>query len=421
MNDIFSIVAILLLVLVSGFFSASETSMMALNRYRLKHRAKDSKPARRAIKLLERPDRLLGMILVGNTFANILVSSIATLVAQHYFGAVGVAISTVILALIIILFAEIMPKTFAAVEPERFAMPATIILALLLRLIYPLVWCLNTITNAMLKLLGVKVGEHQLNDPFTNEELKSVVHASAEHIQENKHMLLGVLDLEQATVKDAMLPRQSVYGIDLDETWAEVFAKICASPYSKLPVYRGDIDHVLGFLAIKKLINFKMDHSDPRQELEKLLNTPYFVPETTTLQRQLVNFQKKSEHMAMVVDEYGDIQGLVTVEDILEEIVGEFTSLDQHSAHIHTRRCEDGSCIVNGSMTLRDLHRDLGLDLPTRGAKTLSGLLVAYLDQIPDPLTCVKINGYPMEILVVDETSVQSVQIFTRQVPKSEF
>ncbi len=420
MNDIFALVAILFLILVSGFFSASETSMMALNRYRLKHRAKSSKPARRAMKLLERPDRLLGMILIGNTFANILVSSIATLVAQHYFGTAGVAISTVVLTLVIILFAEIMPKTFAAVESERCAMPATIILVPLLKLIYPLVWCLNTITNNVLKLLGVRVGEHQVNDPLTNEELKSVVHASAEHIQENKHMLLGVLDLEQATVKDAMLPRQSIYGIDLEAPWSDILAKLCASPYSKLPVYRGDIDHVLGFLAIRKLINFKMDQNEPHQALEKLLNTPYFVPETTTLQKQLVNFQKNAEHMAMVVDEYGDIQGLVTVEDILEEIVGEFTSVDQHSAHIHTRKCEDGSCIVNGSMTLRDLHRDLGLDLPTRGAKTLSGLLVAYLDQIPDPMTCVKINGYPMEILAVDDTSVQSVQIFKRQLPKSE-
>lgn len=413
--DFLAFACIILLILISGFFSASETSMMALNRYRLKHKAKKSKAARRAIKLLERPDRLLGTILVGNTFANILVSSIATVVAQHYFGAAGVAVTTVSLTLIIILFAEIMPKTFAAIEPERFAMPATLILTFLLKLIYPLVFLLNSITNSILRIFGVRVSQHKLNDPLTAEELKSVVYASAENIQEHKHMLLGVLDLEKATVRDAMLPRQDIYGLDLDLTWSEIFAKICASPYSKLPVYRGDISQVIGFLAIKKLINFSMDNKNPHEELTKLINPPYFIPETTNLQKQLINFQKNSEHMALVVDEYGDIQGLVTVEDILEEIVGEFTSLDQHSAHIHTRKLEDGSYIVDGSMTLRDLHRDLGLDLPTRSAaKTLSGLLVAHLDEIPRPLTCVKINAYPMEVLSVDETSIQSVRIYPR-------
>lgn len=412
--DILALICIVLLILISGFFSASETSMMALNRYRLKYHAKTSKAARRAIKLLERPDRLLGTILVGNTFANILVSSIATLLAQHYFGAVGVAICTVVLTLIIILFAEIMPKTFAAVEPERFAMPATSLLIMLLKMTYPLVWLLNSITNGVLKLFGVRIGQHRLGDPLTAEELKSVVHASAENIREHKHMLLGVLDLEKATVKDAMLPRQNIYGLDLEAPWSENFARICASPYSKLPVYRGDIDHLVGVLAIKKLVNFAMDHKNPQDELIKLLVQPYFIPETTNLKRQLINFQKNSEHMAFVVDEYGDIQGLVTVEDILEEIVGEFTSFDQHSAHIHTRKLEDGSYILDGAMTLRDLYRDVGLDLPSSSAKTLSGLLVTYLDEIPRPQTCIKINGYPIEVLSVDETSIQTVRIYPR-------
>lgn len=405
---------IIILILISGFFSASETSMMALNRYRLKNKAKKSKAARRAIKLLERPDRLLGAILVGNTFANILVSSIATVVAEHYFGNLGVAISTVTLTLIIILFAEIMPKTFAALEPERFALPATGILMLLLKMVYPLVWFLNMITNNVLRLFGVNVSQRKLTDPLTAEELKGVVHASSEHIRDHKNMLLGVLDLETATVKDAMLPRHSVYGIDLDGPWSEIFNKICSSPYSKIPVYRDDINHVVGFLAIKKLINFSMENKNPHEELAKLVNPPYFIPETTNLQKQLINFQKNAEHMALVVDEYGDIQGLVTVEDILEEIVGEFTSFDQHSAHIHTRKLDDGSYVVDGAMTLRDLQRDLGLDLPAGTMKTLSGLLVTYLDKIPEVHTRLEIAGYPMEILSVDETSIRSVRIYPK-------
>jgi Mg2+/Co2+ transporter CorB len=405
---------ILALILISGFFSASETSMMALNRYRLKNRAKKSRAARRAIKLLERPDRLLATILVGNTFANILASSVMTIVAAHYFGNVGVAVSTICLTLIIILFAEIMPKTFAAIEPERLAMPATGILTFLQRLVYPLVWFLNVITNNILKIFGVRVGYRKLADPLTAEELKGVVHASSEHIRAHKNMLLGVLDLELATVKDAMLPRQSIYGINLDDPWQEIYAKICNSPYSKLPVYREDINHVVGYLAIKKLINVGLEHKDPHEELEKLVSPPYFIPETTSLQKQLSNFQKSAEHMALVVDEYGDIQGLVTVEDILEEIVGDFASFDQHSPHTRTQKLENGSYIVDGGMTLRDLHRDLGLNLPTGAMKTLSGLIVTYLDKIPDLHTRVEIAGYLMEVLSVDETSIQSVRIYPK-------
>lgn len=407
---------ILILILISGFFSASETSMMSLNRYRLKHLSGKSRPAKRAMRLLERPDRLLGMILVGNTFANILVSSLTTIVAVHFFGDVGVAVSTVVLTFIILLFAEILPKTFAAIQPERLAFPATAILSVLLILTYPLVWILNVITNTILKFLGVHIHGRHLVDPLTPEELKSVVQASSEKMQDHKHMLLSVLDLEKMTVKDAMIPRQMIYGLNLEDEWTAIYEKICASPFSKLPVYRGDVDAIVGILSVKKLLGFSIEGLDPKQELEKIIAAPYFVPETTSLQKQLINFQKNSEHMALVVDEYGDIQGLVTVEDILEEIVGEFTNLSQPSAHIHTRKLEDGSVIVDASMTLRDLHRDLGLDLPlNRHAKTLSGLLLQQLDAIPGANTCVQVESYPMEILTVDDNSIKSVRIYPKK------
>jgi Mg2+/Co2+ transporter CorB len=410
---ILAFLSIFILILIAGFFSASETSMMSLNRYRLKHRAKKSKAARRAIKLLERPDRLLGMILIGNTFANILVSSITTILAQHYFGDFGVAVSTVSLTFIIILFAEILPKTFAAIQPERLAMPATLILTGLLKVTYPIVLLVNVITNTILMGFGVRVHQHRLTDPLTAEELKSVVQASGEHIEAHKNMLLGILDLEKATIKDVMLPRQNIYGLNLEEPWDKLFEKIYTSPYSKLPVYRGDIGHVIGILSIKKLINFSSTTKNPVGELEKLITQPYFVPETTNLKNQMVNFQKNSEKIALVVDEYGDIQGLVTLEDILEEIVGEFTSFNQPSAKLQIQKNENGCYTVDAAISLRDLHRDLGIELPSEGeAKTLGGLLVLYLDGIPKPHTCLKLGNYPIEILSVDATTILSVRIF---------
>ena len=412
MTIIFSVLAIGVLILASAFFSASETSLMALNRYRLKHLAKKSASAKRAEHLLTRPDRLLGMILIGNTFANILVSSIATLEASRYFGDVGVLVLTLILTLVVLLFSEIMPKTLAALQPERLAFKVSGVLTFLLKLLSPLVWLLNIIANGILRLLGVDVRAHKINDPLTAEELKSVVHASSEHIEAHKHMLLGVLELEQASVKDAMLPRQSIVGLDLETSWVELLHKIHHSAYSKLPVYRTEVNNIVGILELKKLIGLSFDANEGPQALEALLSPAYFIPETISLHQQLLNFKQNAKQMALVVDEYGDLQGLVTVEDILEEIVGEFASVTQPSVHAHTCKLEDGSYIVDGAMTLRDLNRDLNLELPLQGPKTLSGLLVTHLDAIPEANACVEIAGYPMEILALDETSVKSVRIF---------
>jgi Mg2+/Co2+ transporter CorB len=413
--NIILLAIVLFLVVLSAFFSGSETGMMALNRYRLRHLAKKSPAAKRAETLLKRPDRLLGVILIGNTVSNILASSLATILASRWFGDFGIAMTTIVLTLFILLFSEVLPKTLAAIQPECFAFPATIPLKFLHTVLYPLVFILNAIVNNILRLFGVNVKDRKMMDPLTSEELRSVVRASGQSLNgSHKNMLLGVLDLEHATVQDAMIPRQNMVGVDLNDPWPDILKQLKASSFSKLPVYRDSIDHVLGILHVKKLIHLPEDCENPVAKLEALLEPPYFIPETSSLQQQLFRFQQHSRHLALVVDEYGDIQGLVTVQDILEEIVGEFTDFSQPSAHLHTRKMKDGSTLVDASMTVRDLNRDLNLRLPTDGPKTLSGLIVEYLEAIPTPKTSIKIRGYPIEILSVQGNAVRKAKIYAR-------
>lgn len=408
-------ICVLLLIVVSCFFSGSETSMMSLNRYRLHHLAKKSRAAKRAENLLKRPDRLLSAILIGNTFATILASSITTILAQKFFGPLGVFGVSISLTLFILLFAEVLPKTLAAIEPERLAFPATWPLRFLLTLFHPLIFILSALTHAILKCFNISVLRQHEVDPLTSEELRSVVHASRDSLRtQHKNMLLGVLDLEKETVKDAMLPRQNIRGIDLNAPWQEILAQLKMSPFSKLPVYRDNIDQLLGILHLRKVIAFSENENHPQQVLEQLLDPPYFIPETTTLQQQLINFQRHSAHMAFVVDEYGDIQGLVTVEDILEEIVGKFTNLSQPSAHGDTQRLAEGIFLIDGAMTLRDINRDLDLALPTDGPRTLSGLIVEYLETMPVVGLCLKINAYPIEIIEVDDNAVKIAKIMPK-------
>jgi len=413
---LFLLFAVITLVIISSFFSGSETSMMALNRYRLHHLAKKSRAAKRAETLLSRPDRLLSVILIGNTFANILASALATILAQRIFGDFGVAVATIVLTLFILLFAEVLPKTMAAIRPETFAFPATWILKILLKVLHPLICALSGFTNCTLKLFGMSIADKKAVDPLTADELRSVVHASRDSLAgQHKNMLLGVLDLEKETVQDAMLPRQNIHGIDLNDSWDEVINQIKTSPFSKLPVWRDSIDHVVGIFHLRKVIALAEHLKNPAPDLlETLLDPPYFIPETTSLQRQLLNFQAHSEHMALVVDEYGDIQGLVTVEDILEEVVGEFTNLSQPSAHTSTRKLKNGAIVVDGAMTVRDLNRDLGLSLPTEGPRTLSGLIVEHLESMPVGGLSLKIADYPIEVIKVDDNAVRTAKIYPK-------
>ena len=388
---------------------------MSLNRYRLRHKAKQKhRGALRAQKLLKRPDRLLGVILIGNTFANIIASAIATVLAAHYYGDLGVAVATVVLTILILIFGEVMPKTIGVYHPEGFAFPATFILRILLWVFYPLVWLINGIANSILKPFGIHVSTRK-PDPLSHEELRTVVHDPASKLSgHRRNMLLSILDLEKITIDQCMIPRSCVYAIDLDLPWQTILKKLKHSPYSKVPVYRDDLNNVIGILKLRKVVEFIGSPKFSKPQLEKMIEKFQFVPENATLQQQLVSFQHNAQDIALVIDEYGDIQGLITVEDIVEEIVGEFTSKHQPTANDFTRRQPDGSFVVDGSMTVRDVNRDLQMDLPTGGPTTLNGLITEYLEAIPTAATCLSINGHRIEILKVKSKGVKWAKILPR-------
>jgi Mg2+/Co2+ transporter CorB len=414
LNDIpisilFGILA--LLILLSAFFSGSETGLMTLNRYRLRHLAGiKHKGAVRAQKLLEKPDRLIGLILLGNNFINILAASISTIIALRLYGEAGIAIATFLLTLVILIFAEVTPKTFAALYPERIAFPAAFIFTPLLWLLYPLVWVVNTIANGLLNLFGVKPEDSRSN-ALSQEELRTVVlEAGAMIPKRHQDMLLNILDLEKVTVEDIMIPRNEIVGIDLDDDWNIIKKQIMSSQYTRLPVFRGGINQVTGFIHLRKLLPLLLSDGINKQELEKMVREPYFIPENTSLNRQMLNFQRNKRRVGLVVDEYGDVLGLATLEDILEEVVGEFTT--DPAANIPEYALQkDGSILIDGGASVRELNRNLNIELPTDGPKTLNGLVVEYLEDIPQSGTSVLLAGYPVDIVQTKDNLVKTLRI----------
>lgn len=406
------IILLVCLVLLSGFFSGSETAMMSLNRYRLRHQARKANPqALRVAKLLERPDRLLGVILIGNTFANILASAVATMIAVRYFGEIGVLISTVVLTFIILVFAEAAPKTLAALYPEKVAYPVGVILRGLLLFLYPLVWLVNTLANGVLRLFGVRLRRRSA-EPLSLEELRSVVNEASGKITSNYHsMLLRLIDLEKVTVEDVMVPRSEIYGIDLDNEWDTILAQLRDAEHAHIPLYHENIDQVKGVLKLRKVLVELQHRQIEKADLLRLADEMYFVPETASLSHQLLHFQQDQQSLGLVVDEYGDVQGIVTLQDILEEIVGEFSE-DEDSPSQLVREQRDGSVIVDASITLRELMRVTEWVLPVDGPKTLSGLIIQYLEMIPSSGLCCRIAGYPMEIVKANENTIQLVQVW---------
>ncbi|MGO1763008.1 MAG: HlyC/CorC family transporter, partial [Halomonadaceae bacterium] len=317
-----------LLVVLSAFFSSSETGMMSINRYRLSHQANSGdRRAKRVMRLLTRPDRLIGVILIGNNFVNNLAASIATIIAIHFFGDVsGPAISTALLTITILIFAEVTPKTYAAIKPERIAYPTSYALEPLLKLLYPLVWLVNVVSNGLLRLIGVKSVDNG-GDSLTRDELRTVVHEAGTLIPyRHRAMLLSILDLENVTVNDIMVPRHEVLGIDLDDSLEDILTQIRTSQHTRLPVYKGDINNIIGMLHLRNAARFLSRDEVTKASIVQEAREPYFIPESTPLHTQLLNFQKQKRRIGIVVDEYGDVEGLVTLEDILEEIVGEFTT-----------------------------------------------------------------------------------------------
>lgn len=399
------------LILLSGFFSSSETGMMSLNPYRLKHLVKSKHPgARKAQQLLERPDRLIGIILIGNNFVNILASSIATVIAIRLFGDSGIAIATGILTLVILVFAEVTPKTMAALKPEAIAFPAAFVLDLLLKITMPLVWALNAITNGLLALLGVKPVDG--TDSLSREELRTVVNESGNLIPtRHRKMLLSILDLEKVTVDDIMVPRNEVIGLDLDDDMDVIIEQLRANQHTRLPVYKSDMNNPLGILHARNAARFLLADEKTKALLLQHTVEPYFVPSGTQLNTQLVNFQKEKRRVGLVVDEYGDVKGIVTIEDILEEIVGEFTTdMAATSKDIHPQ--DDGSFYIDGSATIREINRALKWKLPTNGPKTLNGVIMETLETIPQNPISIRVGQYVLEIKQIKDNQVRTARAF---------
>ncbi len=401
------------LLLCSAFFSSSETGMLSLNRYRLRHQAKEGhRGAQRASELLAHPDRLLGTILVGNNFVNILASSIATVLAMQLWGEAGIAIATIGLTIILLIFGEITPKTLAALRPEIVAYPVSLPLKLLQKVLYPLVAMLGWVSNGLLKLLGVDLS-NKGNDSLSTEELRSVVRESGTDLPLNRQsMLLGILDLERVTVDDIMIPRNEVTGIDLDDDLESIIGQLRTTPHTRLPVFRHDINQIEGIVHMRQIARLLSHDQLTKESLLEACNEPYFVPENTPLSTQLLNFQKQKRRIGIVVDEYGDVRGIVTLEDILEEIVGEFSNQDVlRSPDIHPQ--DDGTLVIDGAAYIREVNRALGWKLPCDGPKTLNGLITEALEHMPDSGICLQIGNYRLEILQAADNRVKSVRAWT--------
>lgn len=406
--------ALIFLIMLSGFFSGSETGLMSLNRYRLRHLAdKKNKGAIRAQRLLNKPEQLIGLILLGNNFVNILASAIATIIGLRLFGEAGIAIATGILTFVVLVFAEVTPKTIAALHPFKFALPSAFILEPLLKILYPVVWIINRITGGIFKLLGLKV-EDSTNMHLNREELRVVVNEAGNLIpQRHQKMLLSILDLEKATVEDIMIPRNEIVGIDINDDWDDIVTQITESQHTRLPVFEDDIDHVIGLVHLRRAIRLFKQEDAGKEAFRELVRDAYFVPEGVPLNTQLLKFQKERRRIGLVVNEYGEIEGLITLEDILEEIVGEFTTDPAaNSKEIHLQ--DDGTYLVDGSISVRDLNRIFEWDLPTEGPKTLNGMILEYLEQIPDPGTSLLLESYPIEIVHSGKHAVKTVLIDPR-------
>src|SRR3990167_1898164 len=386
--------------------------MMALNRYRLRHLVrKGNVAAKRVSELLNRTDRLLGIILLGNTFANILASAVATIIGVYYFGDVGVFAVTILLTLVILIFAETAPKTLAALYPQRVAFPVSLPLKILLIFLYPLVWFINMVANGILSLFRIKVHDH-VAEPLSAEELRTVVYEATGKISSGyQKMLLRILSLGQITIEDVMVPRNEINGIDISDEWDKILKQLSDVEHARMPIYRESIDHVIGMLNMRKLLTLLPQGELTKDKLVKLASEVTFIPEMTLLSRQLLNFQKENKTIGLVVDEYGDIQGLVTLQDILEEIVGEF-AMDMEDVARLIQPQKDGSYVVDARISLRDLNRVTGWELPIEGPKTLSGLVVEYLEMIPIAGIGLRVVGYPMEVLKVSGNTVRMVQVW---------
>lgn len=418
MNDIPTsalLITLVILIVISAYFSSSETSMMSLNRYRLRHLAKDkNKVALRVEKLLNQPDKLIGLILIGNNLVNILASALATIVGQRLFGDAGIAIATGALTLVILIFAEVTPKTLAVLYPEKIAFPSSFLLRPLQKLLSPLVWLINGISNGLLRLFGINIA-HQTDHALSSDELRSVVHEAGNMIPaHHQQMLLSILELEKVTVDEIMVPRNEIAAIDINQEWDVILKQLRHRTNTMTLLYRDTIDDAIGFIHARDALIILLKEDFTKTTLLRSARELYFIPEGTPLNTQLIKFQHNKERIGLVVDEYGDIQGLVTLADILEEIVGDFTTThEQHSTQEIHKQLDD-SYIIEGGLGIRDINKEMGWTLPTDGPRTLNGLIVEHLEEIPTTKISARICGYPMEILEVENNMVKLVKIIPK-------
>lgn len=400
------------LIICSAFFSSSETGLLSLNRYRLRHLSREgNKGAQRASRLLSKPDRLLGTILVGNNVVNILAASIATVIAVDVWGDAGVVIATTGLTIVLLIFGEITPKTFAALRPELIAFPASRILALLMTAFYPAVWLTSSISNAILRILGIDP-KHRSSETLSTEELRSVVREAGHDLPQNRQdMLLGILDLENVTVDDIIIPRNEVFGIDLNNSIDVIMQQLRTTTHTRLPVYRDNINEIVGVVHMRQIARLLTLNKLTHEVIQGACNDPYFIPEGTPLSVQLLNFKQHKKRMGIVVDEYGDVEGIITLEDILEEIVGEFSNHSRINEP-EIRPHQDNSYIIDGAAYIRDINKTLEWTLPCDGPKTLNGLITEILESIPEGAVCMQIGPYFLETLEIKDNRVSCAKLW---------
>ena len=384
--------------------------MMSLNRYRLKHLVKENdKGAIRADKLLKRPDRLLGVILIGNNFVNILAASLTTVLCLNLFGDSGVVIGSIVLTLIILVFAEITPKTFAALNSEKVALPASLILKYLQKLLRPLVLFVNFFSNFFMRLLGTK--ETTVNEDLSPEELKSVLENSGDLIPKKyQDMLISVLELDKVSVDEVMTQRSEVIGIDINQPIENILSNLQNNQKDFLPVYNESLDDLRGVIDLYGITSFLSNEDKSIESLIESLDEAYFIPENTPLSTQLFNFQKNKKTVAVIIDEYGSVKGLVTIKDVLEEIVGELaTDIDRETVEIMEQK--DGSYLIDASIPLRELNKKLNWQLPINGAKTLNGLIIDQVETIPENNIKIEIENYSIETVLIRNNMIKIARV----------
>jgi Mg2+/Co2+ transporter CorB len=402
--------SIVFLLFLSAFFSGVETAMMSLNRYRLKHLVKENdKGAIRADKLLKRPDRLLGVILIGNNFVNILAASLTTVLCLNLFGDSGVVIGSIVLTLIILVFAEITPKTFAALNSEKVALPASLILKYLQKILRPLVLFVNFFSNFFMRLLGTK--ETTINEDLSPEELKSVLENSGDLIPKKyQDMLISVLELDKVSVDEVMTQRSEVIGIDINQPIETILSNLQNNQKDFLPVYNESLDDLRGVIDLYGITSFLSNEDKSIESLIESLDEAYFIPENTPLSTQLFNFQKNKKTVAVIIDEYGSVKGLVTIKDVLEEIVGELaTDIDRETVEIMEQK--DGSYLIDASIPLRELNKKLNWQLPINGAKTLNGLIIDQVETIPENNIKIEIENYSIETVLIRNNMIKIARV----------